>query len=94
MCTACQDCFERCPMEAIVEGQETSEIDKDRCIGCGLCVSACPEEAIALQLIADAKAPPQFLEDTFQQIKWNDKHKKKGLIIHFINVLICPICFL
>jgi len=69
LCTACQDCFERCPMEAIVEGQETSEIDRDRCIGCGLCVSACPEEAISLQLITDAKAPPQFLEDTFQQIK-------------------------
>ena len=56
-------------MEAIIEGEETSVIDKDRCIGCGLCVSVCPENAISLELISDAQAPHEFLEDVFQQIK-------------------------
>jgi Fe-S-cluster-containing dehydrogenase component len=27
---------------------ELVEINLDRCIGCGLCVAACPEEAIQL----------------------------------------------
>ena len=69
LCTACQDCFERCPMEAIVEGQAASEIDTGRCIGCGLCVAACPEEAISLKPLAEAQAPPEFIEDTFEQIQ-------------------------
>jgi electron transport complex protein RnfB len=68
-CNACQECFERCPMEAIREGEDTSEIDKDRCIGCGLCVSVCPENAISLKLISEAEAPHEFLEDVFQQIR-------------------------
>jgi len=69
LCTECQDCFDRCPMEAIVEGQTASEIDTDRCIGCGLCVATCPEGAISLRPIPDAEAPPEFIEDTFQQIQ-------------------------
>jgi len=67
-CTSCHECFDRCPMEAIIEGKETSEIHKDRCIGCGLCVSICPENAISLQAIQDVEDPPEFLEDVFKQI--------------------------
>ncbi|MEN8251276.1 MAG: 4Fe-4S binding protein [Bacteroidota bacterium] len=69
ICTSCQECFKRCPMEAIQEGQETSEINKDRCIGCGLCVSVCSENSISLQAIQGVEDPPEFLEDVFQQIR-------------------------
>lgn len=68
-CTSCQVCFERCPMEAINEGDETSEIDYTRCIGCGLCISVCPENAISLKPIQGVEDPPDFIEETFQKIK-------------------------
>ena len=39
-------------MKAIVLGDagsgETARIDLAKCIGCGLCVSSCPDEAISL----------------------------------------------
>jgi len=36
-----------CQMEAIRENEGVNEVDKARCIGCGLCVPVCPEEAIS-----------------------------------------------
>jgi electron transport complex protein RnfB len=58
-CTACGTCLDRCQIEAIIEGDEYSEVDPVRCIGCGLCVSTCPEEAIEMVAKAEAKAPPE-----------------------------------
>jgi ferredoxin len=55
-------------MEAIQEGEETSEIIIDRCIGCGLCVSVCPENSISLRSIPGIEDPPEFIEDVFQKI--------------------------
>ena len=37
----------RCQMEAI-QMEDVIAIDLDRCIGCGLCVTTCPSEAIKL----------------------------------------------
>jgi Na+-translocating ferredoxin:NAD+ oxidoreductase subunit B len=45
-CGACAD--ERCQVNAIQEGEDAYEVIKERCIGCGLCVSTCPAEAIRL----------------------------------------------
>lgn len=56
-------------MEAIQEGSKTSEINKDRCIGCGLCVSVCPENAIFLQPVPGVEDPLESIEDVFQRIK-------------------------
>jgi electron transport complex protein RnfB len=48
-CIACGTCAEeRCQVGAIAEGEETYRIIRDRCIGCGLCISTCPSEAIRL----------------------------------------------
>jgi ferredoxin len=57
LCIQCGDCVDRCPMEAIAEGEEVMEVSKDKCIGCGVCVSVCPEEAIALTEVAGATQP-------------------------------------
>jgi len=49
ICTGCATCAdERCPLQAIEIVDEIAKIDKDRCIGCGLCVTGCPSEALKL----------------------------------------------
>lgn len=46
-CIACEDCLERCQMDAITI-DDVALIDLDRCIGCGLCVTHCSSESITL----------------------------------------------
>ncbi len=46
-CTACAECVEVCPVEAIEVQGELAQINDD-CTLCSLCVDACPEEAISL----------------------------------------------
>jgi ferredoxin len=61
VCAACGTCAtERCQVNAIEEG-DAYRVVKEKCIGCGLCVSTCPQEAIKL-VRKDEKecvAPPQ-----------------------------------
>ncbi|MGW8323097.1 MAG: indolepyruvate ferredoxin oxidoreductase subunit alpha, partial [Thermodesulfobacteriota bacterium] len=67
-CTACGDCIERCPMDAIREGDNVSEVVDGRCIGCGLCVSVCPVEAISLEPKPGMEAPPKDFSDMLNRI--------------------------
>jgi Pyruvate/2-oxoacid:ferredoxin oxidoreductase delta subunit len=46
-CNACKSCAERCPVGAI-EVDEFAFVDKDLCIGCGICVSTCAPKSIRL----------------------------------------------
>lgn len=45
-CGICRD--ERCQVRAIEEASGTYRVVPEKCIGCGLCIKACPAEAIAL----------------------------------------------
>jgi len=48
-CTLCGVCAdERCQVNAIEEGEDAYEVITEKCIGCGLCASTCPAEAITL----------------------------------------------
>ncbi len=48
-CEACGICSdERCQVEAVIEDNDTYQVVTEKCIGCGLCVSTCPAEAIKL----------------------------------------------
>ena len=69
LCVACGECIDRCPMDAIKEGEEVSEIIDGRCIGCGLCISTCPEEAISLVAKPDMEAPPMDFTETLRKIE-------------------------
>jgi Fe-S-cluster-containing hydrogenase component 2 len=55
-------------MDAIQEGDNVSEVIDGRCIGCGLCVSVCPVEAISLEPKPGMEAPPKDFADTLNRI--------------------------
>ena len=55
-------------MDAIAEGDNVSEVVDGRCIGCGLCVSVCPVEAISLEPKPDMEAPPKDFSDMLNRI--------------------------
>lgn len=68
-CTLCGTCAdERCQVHAIEEGEDAYHVVPEKCIGCGLCVSTCPAEAITL--IRKAKdqieKPPKDEMDWYQ----------------------------
>ena len=61
-CTVCGICRdERCQVNAIEEGDDAYEIIPEKCIGCGLCVTTCPSEAISLirKQPEDITLPPE-----------------------------------
>lgn len=69
-CTACGTCLdERCQIKAIEEGDDAYRVIKERCIGCGLCVAACPTEAIKLvrKPEEEIKHPPK------DESAWNEE---------------------
>lgn len=61
-CSACGICaHDRCPVGAIEEDNGTFRVNDDRCIGCGVCASACPTGAISLTTRQDSERelPPE-----------------------------------
>jgi len=45
-CTLCRKCIQWCPVDSIVEKKEKAFILKEKCIGCGECLSVCNFDAI------------------------------------------------
>ena len=58
-CGACKD--DRCQVNAIIEQSGEYTVNREKCIGCGLCVSTCPTESITLLHRAEGEyiTPPE-----------------------------------
>ncbi|MCP4754513.1 MAG: 4Fe-4S ferredoxin [Proteobacteria bacterium] len=67
LCGICQD--DRCQVDAVEEGDSAYLIVKDKCIGCGLCISTCTGEAIRLvrKEEKDIEVPPLDEADWYKQ---------------------------
>lgn len=59
-CTLCMSCVSVCPVGAVIDGVDQPQLNfiEDLCVQCGMCETACPEEAINLQ--------PRYLFDRNQ----------------------------
>jgi len=55
-------------MEAVKMEDTVASLDLARCIGCGLCVPTCPENAISLLKKAQEIVPPETEEDLYDKI--------------------------
>jgi len=69
-CSACGTCLdERCQVNAIEEGIDTYQVVRENCIGCGLCVTTCPTEAIKLI----RKQPDEIVPPPQNEMDWYEK---------------------
>lgn len=51
----CRACFERCPIyrEAIILKEEMyPEVQREKCIGCGICENVCPATEAAIRVVS------------------------------------------
>ena len=70
LCTACEDCLERCQFNALKMAHDTCTVNTALCVGCGLCVTACPAEALSLALKPEAEfTPPPSSEEEWREIR-------------------------
>jgi len=49
VCTNCAICMEYCPVDAIVQGEESAAIIDEKCIGCGECLVVCTAGAVNMR---------------------------------------------
>ena len=67
-CKACGVCAKkRCPTEAIIANNGSYAVLSERCIGCGVCVPACPTDSLKLirQSAAEQDKPPADLKSWY-----------------------------
>jgi len=68
LCTECQTCHSRCPMDALDSSDGATRVDGDRCIGCGLCVTTCPSDAAWLVAKEVEAVPPRDQKSLYRKI--------------------------
>jgi NAD-dependent dihydropyrimidine dehydrogenase PreA subunit len=82
-CTGCSICSdERCPMKAIEMINDIAAVKSVECIGCGLCVSACPTGAIELKVRKQVPSIPATVSDMGARVL-----QEKGRLDAFLKIM-------
>jgi len=83
----CQPCEQSCPFNAITIGSDIYKrphLDFAKCTGCGICIAACPGQAIMVAMIENGKVyfkiPYEF--DELPKVgEWWDALDREGKVI-------------
>ncbi len=81
VCTACGVCEERCQVDAIaVNDDGVRVVRRESCIGCGLCVTGCPEEAARLRRKPeDEIVAPPATRGAWERMRLKQRGLRRGL---------------
>ncbi len=79
-CTICAD--ERCPMNAIEIINDIASVKPMECIGCGLCVTACPTGAIELKVRKQVPSIPPTVTEMGAKVL-----QEKGRLDAFLKIM-------
>ena len=89
LCTACQECIQRCPAEAISLSNRKARIEQKKCIGCAECITICPQGAIQIRWNEPAEMfQKKMVEYACGALKGKEK---KALFLNFLTQ-ISPAC--
>jgi len=82
LCTGCAACAEeRCPAGAMRMVEGLAEVDEEKCIGCGLCVTGCPSRALRLKRRPAAAVPAESSRELGRVIL-----EEKGRLYDFLKL--------
>jgi Fe-S-cluster-containing hydrogenase component 2 len=68
LCGSCLECLEKCQMEALSNDNNSTNVNRDKCIGCGVCAATCANGAIELKSKKDIYIPPKNHDDLYKKI--------------------------
>jgi len=68
LCSGCEDCVDRCQLDAMEMRNDMATVNLDRCIGCGNCVAICPADAITLHKKETELVPPKDTDELYANI--------------------------
>ena len=77
-CTLCMSCVSICPAGALLAGQQQPRLNfiENNCVQCGLCQTACPEQAITLK--------PRY--------NYDPVNRRKPRMLHEESIFYCVRC--
>jgi uncharacterized Fe-S center protein len=88
-CRGCESCVRNCPEDAISIVDGIAFIDKDKCIGCGECISMCYFRVIKPQWKTDLKAFTERLTEYAYGAYITKRHKT--VFMNFV-MNVTPLC--
>ena len=71
LCTACEDCLDRCHFNAMKMNDDICVVEISSCVGCGLCITTCPSEALSLV----QKSPDEITPPPISVNEWREKRE-------------------